>query len=57
MLKEQSRHLRGTVAETLNTEAPRFSEDENQLLKFHGVYQQDERDERAAARQSGRDKA
>ena len=57
VLKEQSRHLRGTVAETLNSDAPKFSEDEYQLLKFHGVYQQDDRDERAAARQAGRDKA
>jgi sulfite reductase (ferredoxin) len=57
VLKEQSRHLRGTVSETLNSEAPKFSEDEYQLLKFHGVYQQDDRDERAAARQAGRDKA
>jgi sulfite reductase (ferredoxin) len=57
VLKEQSRHLRGTVAETLNSDAPKFSEDEFQLLKFHGVYQQDDRDERAAARQAARDKA
>ena len=57
VLKEQSRHLRGTVPETLNSDAPKFSEDEYQLLKFHGVYQQDDRDQRAAARQAGRDKA
>jgi len=57
VLKEQSHHLRGTVRATVESDAPHFSEDEYQLLKFHGVYQQDDRDQRAAARKEGRDKA
>jgi sulfite reductase (ferredoxin) len=57
VLKEQSDHLRGTVRATVESDAPHFSHDEYQLLKFHGVYQQDDRDRRAAARKEGRDKA
>ena len=30
-----------------------FSKDSSQLLKHHGTYQQDDRDERAAARKAG----
>jgi sulfite reductase (ferredoxin) len=56
-LKDASDFLRGTVAETLAGDASHFSEDEYQLLKFHGVYQQDDRDRRAAARKSGGDKS
>jgi len=50
VLKESSRHLRGTVKDTLESWATHFSEDEYNLLKFHGVYQQEDRDARAAAR-------
>src|SRR4051794_22338620 len=57
ILKAQSDHLRGTLTETLASDVPHFSHDEYQLLKFHGVYQQDDRDARAAARQAGNDKA
>jgi sulfite reductase (ferredoxin) len=57
ILKEQSDYLRGTIPETLASDAPQFSHDEYQLLKFHGVYQQDDRDARAAARKAGGDKA
>src|SRR4051794_13538394 len=57
ILKEQSDHLRGTLTETLASDVRHFSHDEYQLLKFHGVYQQDDRDARAAARQAGSDKA
>jgi len=56
ILKEQSQHLRGTVGETLESDASRFSEGEYQLLKFHGVYQQEDRDRRALARKQGREK-
>ncbi len=56
ILKERSQHLRGTIKETLESDASHFSEDEYQLLKFHGVYQQDDRDLRVAARKAGRDK-
>ncbi len=56
-LKEQSDYLRGTIAATLASDVSHFSHDEYQLLKFHGVYQQDDRDARVAARQAGGDKA
>jgi len=45
LLKENGPTLAGTVASTLaDPQANHFSEDDVQLLKFHGVYQQDDRD-------------
>ena len=46
-IKAQSDHLRGTLAEDLASDAAAFSADNQVLLKFHGVYQQDNRDARA----------
>lgn len=44
-LKEESRFLRGTIAEGLTQpETGAISEDDTQLLKFHGSYMQDDRD-------------
>ncbi|MAT15839.1 MAG: NADPH-dependent assimilatory sulfite reductase hemoprotein subunit [Planctomyces sp.] len=45
-LKLESRQLRGTIAEELTNDDPAFSEGSIQLLKHHGTYQQDNRDER-----------
>lgn len=56
-IKEQSRYLRGTIAETLRSDASHFGGDELQLLKFHGTYQQDDRDTRGELRKAGLDKA
>lgn len=42
--KRQSRLLRGSIGDELATPDVPFSEDSAQLLKFHGVYQQDDRD-------------
>lgn len=37
--------LDGTIAQTLaNPEVDHFTEEDNQFLKFHGIYQQDDRD-------------
>ena len=48
-IKESSNGLRGTIAEELNDESLiKFSEDNLSVLKFHGFYQQDDRDERQA---------
>ena len=47
-IKERSNHLRGTIKETLESDASHFSEEEYQLLKFHGIYQQDDRDMRVS---------
>jgi sulfite reductase (NADPH) hemoprotein beta-component len=44
-IKAESRFLRGTIAEGLtHTETGSLSEDDGQLTKFHGFYQQDDRD-------------
>lgn len=47
-IKEASNYLRGTIAETLRTESDHFAKDDAQLLKFHGTYQQDNREQRVA---------
>ncbi|MGE5647599.1 MAG: NADPH-dependent assimilatory sulfite reductase hemoprotein subunit [Acidobacteriota bacterium] len=47
-VKENSRHLRGTIVEELSLPAPNFTKQTVQVLKFHGVYQQSDRDGRRA---------
>src|SRR5580704_12988091 len=50
-LKEASPTLSGTICETLaNTAVDRFSDDDYEFLKFHGIYQQDDRDQRKVAK-------
>ena len=56
-IKAESRSLRGTIQESLGADSNHFSEDEYQLLKFHGTYQQDDRDQRAARKAQDQDKA
>ncbi len=44
-IKEESRQLRGTIAEGLENEITgSISDDDTQLVKFHGTYMQDDRD-------------
>lgn len=44
-IKSESNYLRGTIAEALHSQVTgAFSEDDQQLIKFHGFYQQDDRD-------------
>ena len=43
-LKRNSRHLRGTIAEELGNTLLHFSKPATGVLKFHGIYQQDDRD-------------
>jgi sulfite reductase (ferredoxin) len=43
-IKAASRHLRGTLAAELANDESRFVGDSENLLKFHGIYQQDDRD-------------
>jgi len=46
-LKENSPLLGGTIASTLaNSAADSFTHDDYEFLKFHGIYQQDDRDQR-----------
>ena len=47
-IKLASRHLRGSLADELANGQPSFSKPANALLKFHGLYQQDDRDLRKA---------
>jgi sulfite reductase (ferredoxin) len=51
--KAQSRGLRGSIASEIAEPADRFSDEAVQLLKFHGTYQQEDRDARKAAREHG----
>ena len=45
LLKEGSPTLAGTIAQTLaDSQADHFTDDDNQFLKSHGIYQQDDRD-------------
>src|ERR1700733_11566754 len=45
--------LAGTIAQTLAEPAKdRFSEDDYEFLKFHGIYQQDDRDKRKVAKEN-----
>jgi len=57
IIKENSRALRGTIAEELQEATSRFAKENTQLLKFHGIYQQEDRDLRKARREAGADKA
>ena len=45
-IKRESAQLRGTLAEELSSSTANVSHDAEQLLKFHGVYSQDDRDVR-----------
>lgn len=55
--KRASHRLRGTIKETLAGPATHFEEADANLLKFHGSYQQDDRDARRNLRDSGQGKA
>src|SRR5262245_12643360 len=46
VIKENSRQLRGTIALELIDDSDKFSDANKQLLKFHGSYQQEDRDTR-----------
>ncbi len=56
-LKEASAYLRGTLAEEVASAPASISEDAATLLKFHGSYQQDDRDQRLARKREGLEKA
>ncbi len=52
-IKIESNYLRGAMPEELRDGTDHFSKASEQLLKPHGLYQQDDRDERAASRAGG----
>ena len=53
-IKTASRYLRGTIGEELKTDSDHFGKDDLQLLKFHGTYQQDDREARGGSTESGK---
>lgn len=58
LIKAKSRALRGALLETLKKASEtHFSEEDAQVLKFHGCYQQDNRDLRNERKKLGLDKA
>jgi sulfite reductase (NADPH) hemoprotein beta-component len=57
-IKERGNYLRGTILEGLaDASTGAISADDQQLTKFHGVYQQDDRDVRSDRRKHKLDKA
>jgi sulfite reductase (ferredoxin) len=56
-IKITSDYLRGQIAEELQENTARFSEDQVQLIKFHGMYQQEDRDSRQARKAEHAEKA
>ncbi|QDV65307.1 NADPH-dependent assimilatory sulfite reductase hemoprotein subunit [Crateriforma conspicua] len=56
-IKEGSQYLKGTIGQELHEDSDHFNKDNLQLLKFHGTYQQDDRDKRAELKKTGGGKA
>ena len=54
--KENSRGLRGTIREELNAETDHFLKDTAHILKFHGIYEQEDRDVRHERKEAGEGK-
>lgn len=52
-IKAESRNLRGNISEELVSPASGVGEETAQLLKFHGIYQQEDRDRRKARKAEG----
>lgn len=51
VIKAANPTLAGTIASTLaDPNVDRFSDDDQQFIKFHGIYQQDDRDKRKVAK-------
>jgi sulfite reductase (ferredoxin) len=56
-VKLASQYLKTFLADEIDNGQPRFSEDAAGILKFHGSYQQDDRDRRTQLKKEHRDKA
>src|ERR1700693_2708284 len=52
-IKENSRALRGSISLELVQDSDHFSEADKNLLKFHGTYQQEDRDARKTRSKTG----
>ncbi len=55
-IKRESGYLRGTIAEELIAGTTHFGDADFQLLKFHGTYEQYDRDTATARKQQGLEK-
>ena len=55
-LKASSNGMLGSIRDELHTDVPAFSHDAASLLKFHGIYQQDDRDVRRERGKAGLDR-
>jgi sulfite reductase (ferredoxin) len=55
-VKRASSQLRGTIRQELDRLSTHFSEEDYQLLKFHGTYQQHDRDTATRRKQQGLEK-
>ncbi|KRW92673.1 sulfite reductase [Alicyclobacillus tengchongensis] len=55
-IKRESRFLRGSIQEALEDGSSHFSEENIQVLKFHGTYQQDDRDLRKQLTKEGKER-
>ncbi len=56
-IKEASHALRGSIAASLEAGGTHFNGDDAQLLKFHGIYQQEDRDARKTRREAELERA
>jgi len=54
LIKDASRYLRGSIGSELLSDSNHFGKDDLQLLKFHGTYQQDDREQRKSSGDSGK---
>ncbi|BAS29171.1 NADPH-dependent assimilatory sulfite reductase hemoprotein subunit [Limnochorda pilosa] len=52
-IKEASAYLKGDLSDQLASPSSHLSEDGRQVLKFHGIYQQDDRDVRRERKRAG----
>lgn len=53
-IKAESNYLRGVIADELGNSSDAFTKDTAQLVKHHGMYQQDDRDSRARKSADGK---
>src|SRR3954467_15646359 len=56
-IKAASQYLKTILAEEIAADASHISEDAATVLKFHGSYQQDDRDRRTQMKREGKEKA
>src|SRR5262245_19605410 len=52
-MKEASRQLRGTITDVMASGADHFNDTDKNLIKFHGTYQQEDRDARKSRKKDG----